>query len=380
MNHVYTIILAGGSGTRFWPASRKRNPKQLLNLSSETARSLIGSTFNRVEPVSGKDRTYVATGEHLVEATKAHLPELGAEAFLAEPVARNTAPCIGWATRIIERRDPNALVVVIPSDQHVTDRPGFHSAVNEALRSASTGIITTIGITPTRPETGYGYIEVGDKVQVDRAHAKGTPVGDVESATLSRTSRVVRFVEKPNLERAQQYQASGRFLWNSGMFFFRAKDMSDAIRTHVPELAAGLDEIDAAARTGESAERDATRRIFPTLPAVSIDVGVLEKQARLNVVEAEFGWSDLGSFASIWEHASTDERGNAASAEAVLVDSANNLVFSQSNQKRVIALLGVQDLCVVETDDALLVMPRDRAQDVRAVVDALASKGRQDLL
>jgi mannose-1-phosphate guanylyltransferase len=373
MNHVYTIILAGGSGTRFWPASRKRNPKQLLNLSTETPRSLIGSTFTRVEPLSDRDHVYVATGEHLVEATRAHLPELATESFLAEPVPRNTAPCIGWATRVIERRDPDALVVVIPSDQHVTNRDGFLSAVAEALESAATGVITTIGITPTRPETGYGYIEIGEKVDAKPAATPGT-------VDLGRTSRVARFVEKPNLERAREYQASGRFLWNSGMFFFRAKDMSEAIRTHVPTLASGLDEIDAAARLGKDAELETTRRVFPTLPAVSIDVGVLEKQSRLNVVEAEFGWSDLGSFASIWEHAPTDDHGNAAPKEAVLVDSTDNLVYSQATRGRVIALLGVRDLCIVETDDALLVMPRDRAQDVRAVVDLLASKGRKDLL
>jgi mannose-1-phosphate guanylyltransferase len=164
------------------------------------------------------------------------------------------------------------------------------------------------------------------------------------------------------------------------MFFYRAKDMTDAIRKHVPLIAQGLDEIDAAAKLGPAIELEATRRIFPTLPSVSIDVGVLEKQTTLNVVQAEFGWNDLGSFASIWEHGATDAQGNVAPTDAVLVDARNNLVYAQSTQKRVIALLGVSDLCVVETDDACLIMPRERAQDVRAIVDAIAAQGRKDLL
>jgi mannose-1-phosphate guanylyltransferase len=332
MNHVYAIILAGGSGTRFWPASRKRQPKQLLPLSTETERSLIGSTLSRISSICAPSQVYVATGEHLVDETRRHLPELPNDAFLAEPTPRNTAPCIGWATRIIERRDPQAVVFVIPSDQLVTVRSAFEQAVHDALRSASTGVITTIGLTPTRPETGYGYIEIGE-----------TLTGDV--------SRVSRFVEKPNLERAKEYQASGR-----------------------------LDEIDAAAKQGAAVELEATRRIFPTLPSVSIDVGVLEKEPTLNVVRAEFGWNDLGSFASIWENSKTDAQGNSAPDNTVLVDSTNNLVFSQGKQKRLTALLGVSDLCIVETDDAVLVMPRDRAQDVRAIVDALAAQGRKDLL
>lgn len=363
MNSVYAVILAGGSGTRFWPASRKSKPKQLLALTNEEQRSLIGTTLDRLTPLVPNDRIYVATGTHLVDATRTQLPSLPASAFLAEPTPRNTAPCIGWATRVIARRDPNATILVVPSDQHVIDEAGFADAVQDAIASARTGTITTIGIVPTRPETGYGYIEVGADV---------TP----------HVSRVARFVEKPGLEQAEAYLQSGRFLWNSGMFFYQADTMNAAVARHLPLLAAGLDAIDAAATDGPEVEHNALQRVFPNLPNVSIDCGVLERETTLNVVRAEFGWSDLGSFASVWEHRAKDDRGNAAPSDAVLVEADRNLVFDArtTTQRNVVTLLGTEDLCVVLTDDAVLVMPRNRAQDVRAIVDRLNATGRKDLL
>jgi mannose-1-phosphate guanylyltransferase len=334
-----------------------------LALADDTGRSLIAATLERLTPLLPLDHIYIATGASLVQATRAELPSLPESAFLAEPAARNTAPCIGWATRVIARRDPDATVLVIPSDQHVERPRDFGQAVAHALESANGGAITTIGIEPTRPETGYGYIEVGDPVS---KHA----------------SRVARFVEKPNRTLAETYLASGRFLWNSGMFFYRASVMTRAIAQHLPELAAGLDTIDEAASRGSDAERETLARVFPTLPSISIDCGVIEREASLHVVRADFGWSDLGSFASVWEHRHKDERENAVPPGSLLVDAERNLVYSADagQERRVVALLGVQDLCVVMTDDAVLVMPRDRAQDVRAIVDQLKSSGRHDLL
>lgn len=363
MNSVYAVILAGGSGTRFWPASRKNQPKQLLALTQDEHQSLIASTLERLAPIVPYDRVYIATGRHLVDATRAELPMLPATAFLAEPVPRNTAPCIGWATRVIARRDPNATILIVPSDQHVTDQRGFADAVEIAIASAQTGAITTIGLEPARPETGYGYIEVGSNV-------------------APHVSRVARFVEKPGRKQAEEYLKSERFLWNSGMFFYRADAMNAAIVRHLPELSLGLDAIDVAATKGSDVELEALQRIFPTLPSISIDFGVLEHESTLNVVRADFGWSDLGSFASVWEHRDRDERGNAVSADTILVDADRNLVFDARSAKtqRVVSLLGTQDLCVILTDDAMLVMPRERAQDVRAVVDRLKATGREDLL
>ncbi|HEY5955709.1 MAG TPA: mannose-1-phosphate guanylyltransferase, partial [Polyangiaceae bacterium] len=362
MNATYAVILAGGSGTRFWPASRVARPKQLLALGGDTDKSLIATTLERLLPVVPRDNVYIATGEHLVQATRAELPDLAPRAFLAEPTPRNTAACIGWATHVIARRDPNALVLVIPSDQHVTDPAGFAAAVNVALGSANTGVITTIGIQPTRPETGYGYIEVGEAIS-------------------DRVSRIARFVEKPDHERAKAYVESGRFLWNSGMFFYRAATMKDAIARHLPELARGLEQIDSAAAAGASVETETLRRLFPTFQKVSIDVGVLERESTLNVVRAEFGWSDLGSFASVWEHCKKDQRGNAAPTGTLFVDADNNLVFdARSEQRRsTVAVLGVREHCLVLTDDATLLMPLERAQDVRSIVDALHASERSHL-
>jgi mannose-1-phosphate guanylyltransferase len=358
---VHALILAGGAGTRFWPASRSLRPKQLLPLVGHDP--LILQTAQRVLPLVGWDRLHVATGKHLVEQTAAVLPELQLSNTLVEPVPRNTAPCIGWAAARIARTDPDAVLMVLPSDHHVRDVPGFIRAIEVAVAKAASGTITTIGIKPTHPETGYGYIEVdGETVGQDVCMAK-------------------RFVEKPNRARAEEFVAGGRHLWNAGMFFFRVRDMLAAIRHHLPALAEGLDAIDAAARAGE--EDAAVERLFATLPSISIDHGVMDHLAEFAVVPGDFGWSDVGSFQSAWELADKDERGNVAPAHAVLVDAQRNLVMDLraegESSGRVIALVGVEDLVVVETSDAVLVVPRARAQDVKDVVAALKARGESKL-
>ena len=357
---VYAVIMAGGAGTRFWPASRETRPKQLLPLAGETGgESLLAATVRRIAPLVPPERVYIATGTKLVEATARDLPRVPRANLLAEPVARNTAPCIGWATATIARVNPEAIVMVLPSDHFITDEEGFRAVLAKALAGARAGYMTTIGVVPTRPETGYGYVEVGAALEE------------------SGISEVARFVEKPDRARAEGYVAGGKHLWNAGMFFFRAKDMIDAIRSYLPELADGLARIDAAAARGDEAGELAAA--FPGLPSISIDHGVMEKAKRLAVVPGSFGWNDVGSWESAWELAPKDAAGNALPAGAIAVEATGNLVrdltSTADKAKRVYALVGVSDLVVVETDDAVLVMSRERAQDVKAVVQELKKRG-----
>jgi mannose-1-phosphate guanylyltransferase len=358
MPQVHAVILAGGSGTRFWPASRRHTPKQLLPLAGRSDEPLIAATVRRIEPLVPAERVWISTGTSLVDATIAALPRVSRGHVIAEPVARNTAPCIGWASATIARTDPDAIVAVLPADHFIGNEPAFREALATAIRAAEEGYIATIGIVPTRPETGYGYIEVG-------------------AAVTPGVHQVTQFIEKPTRERAEALLAAGKYLWNGGMFFFRASVMKAAIAEHLPALAAGLDRIDEAAARGEEAR--VLAEIFPTLPSISVDHGVMEKAKRIAVVPGDFGWNDVGSWQVTWEMSEKDKDGNALPAGSVTVDAKNNLVRDLTSAARTApkrwALIGVSDLVVVETDDAVLVVPRERAQDVRAVVDALAKRG-----
>ncbi|HEY6078458.1 MAG TPA: mannose-1-phosphate guanylyltransferase [Polyangiaceae bacterium] len=358
MRHVYTLVLAGGSGTRFWPASRKTRPKQVLGMGPDPSRSLIAHTLRRVEALCHPEQMLVATGEALIDVTREALPELGPEAFIAEPIARNTAPCIAWGAQVIARRDPEAVVMVLPSDHHIADEAEFQRILRRALESAASGVITTVGIRPTRPETGYGYIEAEEEQAPGVLAAK-------------------RFVEKPDRETAQRYVESGKYFWNSGMFFFRAADMLRAVEQHLPEVHQGLALMAEALGRGEQAERDATRQAFSMMPSISIDHGIMEKVSPLAVVPGSFGWSDLGSWHTIWELGKRDPADNVGPDDALFVDAHRNLIedLRVNKTKRTVALLGVSDLCVVETEDAVLIMPRERAQDVRSIVEELARRG-----
>jgi mannose-1-phosphate guanylyltransferase len=371
LSDAYAIILAGGSGTRFWPASRKALPKQLLPLGSSGDLTLIAETVRRILPIVPRERILIATGADLVEASRRTLPELPASAFLGEPLPRNTAPCIAWAASIVARRDPEAVAMVLPSDHRIADEASFLRIVETALDSARAGAITTIGIEATRPDTGYGYIELGDPV------SRESPSGDF-AASLRRAKR---FVEKPNAALAKEYIESGRHVWNGGMFFFRAQQMLDEIARHLPELGAGIARIEAAAREGSDRERVVTKEVFSSLASVSIDVGLMEKLEVIHVVPGSFGWSDLGSWESAWDLAEKDQEGNATNARIVTVDARNNLLLDLRREKKgLMAIVGLHDMCVVQTDDALLVIPRSRSQDVRAIVAELERRGERDEL
>jgi mannose-1-phosphate guanylyltransferase len=347
MSKVYAVIMAGGAGTRFWPASRALRPKQLLPLSGGAP--LLAETVRRLAPLVTEDRVIVVTGEHLAEGTSQAVPGVPKDQILKEPAPRNTAPCIAWANAVVNRLDPEAVVAVLPSDHFIGDEPAFRKVLEQAIASARGGRVTTIGIVPTRPETGYGYIELGDEL--------GNGV-----------RKVARFVEKPNRETAEKFLAGKRHLWNAGMFFFRVKDMSALVAKHLPDLAAGIAKIDA--------DAGALASVFPTLPSISIDHGVMEQADDLAVVPGDFGWNDIGSWESAWELGSKDLDGNALEANTVAVDAKNNLVRS----KKLVAIVGVNDLVVVDTEDALLVMPRDRAQDVRLVIEELKKRNAKEVL
>lgn len=358
---AYAVILAGGAGTRFWPASRAARPKQLLPLVSSDP--MLVETARRVDAITGADHVMIATGAHLAEPTRALFHGMPREHVLIEPVPRNTAPCIGWAAARVARRDPEAVLIVLPSDHHIADVPRYHAVLREAIASAERGLITTIGIKPTHPETGYGYIELQGGADLSTPKAQ----------------RAIRFIEKPDKARAEELIAGGRHLWNAGMFIFRATDMLAAIRAHLPALARGLDAIDEGARRGD--EDAVVAEVFPSMPSISIDHGVMDHVRELAVVPGDFGWSDVGSFQSAWELSAKDEHGNHGPEGAVFIGARGSHVVDLRSRKdhKVIAIVGADDLVVVETDDALLVVPRARAQDVKLVVDRLKASGRSSL-
>lgn len=384
MTRAFTIVMAGGSGTRFWPLSRADRPKQLLPLAGGDE-PLLTATVRRALRVSAKEDVLVVTSERLAAATRAAVPSLPAENVLAEPVGRNTAPCIGWAASRVARIDPSAVCAVLPADHHIADEDEYARVLSLALETAADGDIVTVGIRPSRAETGYGYIEMGEPLGAERrdgmptpAEAAGAGVGSPSRSGATHVHsesahRCRRFVEKPNRQRAEQFLAAGTFLWNSGMFFFRAQTMLDAIRAHLPGLGATLDRLLAAS---EGEEEAILREVYPTLPDVSIDHGVMEKVRDVAVVPADFGWSDLGGFAAAWELAPRDDEQNSAPEGALLVDASG--CFVRAPAGKVVALLGVRDLVVVDTEDALLVVPRERAQEVKKIVDALKKRGDEE--
>ncbi len=356
MKHTYAVIMAGGVGSRFWPSSRAASPKQLLDLTG-CGSTMIASTVSRLQPDIPPERVIVVTGQVTLDAVAAALPMVPRENILAEPTGRNTAPCIGWAAVHVRQRDPEGVLAVMPSDHLVADTKRFLSSVRTAVETARDGAMVTFGITPDHPETGFGYIEMGDEM-VDGVRG------------------VVRFVEKPDLETAERYLAAGNFTWNSGMFFFSAEKILSEIGRQMPELKSGLDEIDAALTAGK--EEEVLQRVFPSLPSESIDYGIMEGAAGIRCVPVDFGWSDLGSWGAAYELSAKDESGSAVDADVVTVDMKNCLV--RAPKDKLVAMVGVEDLIVVDTGDSLLVCRRERAQDVKKIVDELKARDRRDLL
>jgi mannose-1-phosphate guanylyltransferase len=358
---MYAVIMAGGSGTRFWPLSRRLRPKQFLAIGTE--QPLIDETAARLAPLVPMERVRVVAGAHHADAIRSLLPALPADGLLIEPCARNTAPCVGLAAIHLFKEDPEAVMAVLPADHHIGDAAGFRRLMAAAAERARAGEIVTLGIRPTRPETGYGYIHY------DRSDTQLTSDG-VEICAVN------RFVEKPPRAVAERYLEHGGYLWNSGMFFFTARRILDDIARLLPQLSAALERIGAAIGTPDY---DAVlAENFAALESVSIDYGVMEHAERVRVVPADIGWNDVGHWAALADFAEADAQGNVVDGASVLIDARNLVVHAEPG--RMVAAIGVDNLVIVATDDAVLVCPRDRAQDVRRVVAELKKSGRETLL
>jgi len=363
------VILAGGSGTRFWPRSRRAHAKQVLALDGE--RSMIQQTVERLKPLAGLDKTWIITNEYLSHEIADQLPGLPAAQIVQEPVARNTAPACGLAAFLIERENPDAVLGVFPSDHVIADEPRFLKALQKGIAVAAAGEnIVVLGIEPFRAETGYGYIETGDLTKDDQA------------------LHVRRFIEKPNQNRAEEFVAAGNYYWNSGMFLWSARTLANAVREHVPETAPLLEAIAAAWGTPQFDE--VFRAEYPKCENISVDYAVLEPRSakgehlsNLYCIPAEFNWNDLGSWASLYEYQVEtrlrgDAEGNVADTTGhISIEASDNYIFSP---RKFVALVGVENLVIVDTEDALLIAHRDHSQDVGKIVKELSITGRNELI
>jgi mannose-1-phosphate guanylyltransferase/mannose-6-phosphate isomerase len=347
------LILAGGSGTRFWPLSRKSNPKQLLALEGE--RSLLRETVERLRPLVEPEDVWVCTTAALAERVRQDLPEVPPGQILAEPQGRNTAPAIGWSIRSMPEEARRGVVAVLPADHRMGDPAAFRETLERAGRVVEReDRVMTLGVVPRWAETGYGYLELEPEIG---------PEG---------VRRVRRFVEKPSPENAARFVAAGNYLWNAGIFLFRGTTLLAILERLQPELAQGLEEI---ANVSDSPERLA--ELYGRLPSDSIDYAVMEKLDGISTLPLDCGWSDLGSWEALDEVLPRDEAGNTGRGDRLAVDAHGNLLFADAGT---IAVLGVEGLVVVRTGDAVLVCPKSRSQEVKKLVSELAARGREDLL
>ncbi|MEW5705281.1 MAG: mannose-1-phosphate guanylyltransferase/mannose-6-phosphate isomerase [Actinomycetota bacterium] len=363
LKNLYGVILAGGSGTRFWPLSREMSPKQLLKVFG--TESLIWHTIKRILPLVPQEQVYIVSNSKLAVEIRTNLIT-GKEPFdkvgyLVEPEARNTAPAIGLAALHIESINPDAVMFVLPSDHIIGNPEDFLSSLKHAASLAQAGYLVTLGLKPTRPETGFGYIKVGDPL--------------AEHSTAHPAYIVDRFVEKPDKETAEQYLQSGEYFWNSGMFIFKAKTILDEIKRLMPGLHNTLLRFKELSLDEWGSEK--AKDIFCEAESTSIDYGILEKSSNVAVIPVDLDWSDVGSLTAIGDFLEKDEAGNVIVGNVIDAESKNSIIYGED---RLVATLGLEDMIVIDTHDATLVCPRNRAQDVRKIVDVLKAKNAEEYL
>jgi mannose-1-phosphate guanylyltransferase/mannose-6-phosphate isomerase len=351
---LYPVIMAGGSGTRFWPLSRHLFPKQLLRIGGNE--TLIQQTMRRVSGCAEPAHVLISTNDAQAELIKGQLADWKDDIkdnFVLEPEGRNTAPAIALAAIEVLSRDPDGLMLVVPADHVGTGQREFEAAVKLASHLAADGYLVTFGIKPIRPETGYGYIKPNRRVVLGK-HGR------------LRGYRVQKFVEKPNAARARQYLEAGNYFWNSGMFVWRAATILDEIRLHQPSLGNAMDRMMDMKMAGKT--RQVIDEVYRRVPSVSIDNGVMEQSSKAAVVPVSFTWSDVGSWGSLDEVAAKNKTGNVVTGRVIDVGSTDSIVYAD---RRVVATIGLKDMVVVDTPDATLVCPKSRAQDVKKVVEIL---------
>jgi mannose-1-phosphate guanylyltransferase len=356
---MYAVIMAGGKGTRFWPLSRERRPKHLLSITGE--KSIIKYTVERITPLVPEGNIMIVTGESHSDEIKKELTNLPEENIIVEPVGRNTAPCIGLAAFSIKKKNPDAVMVVLPADHLIGDEKTFISVLSDAADIARKGdYLVTVGIQPTKPETGYGYIERGNAFDTEGNSA----IYNVQS-----------FREKPDLATAETFFKNGHFYWNSGMFIWKVSTLLQSIEKFLPDLYQDLLRIEKS--LGTDREHDVVTEVYSDITPISIDYGIMEEAKNVLMIPGDFAWSDVGSWDVLWEVLDKDEKGNVVKGTVLSIDTADSLVFGSD---KLITLVGVKDLIVVETGDALLICDKNASQDVKKLVEKLEQENMKEYL
>jgi mannose-1-phosphate guanylyltransferase len=356
----YVVIMAGGSGERFWPLSRMARPKQLLKLTSATS-MMIEEAIDRITPIVPLENILIITSERLQAPIREALPHLPPDNVIAEPAKRNTAPCLALGAAVIRTRtqSSDACMAVLTADHFIGDADAFRRDVSKALEFARTNdALVTMGIRPTRAETGYGYIEVS---------GGGHDAHDIVPVTS--------FKEKPDAATAADYVASGRYLWNSGMFFWSVTSLEKAMNNCLPEVGASIGPM-----TSTLTSNGSIAGSFAALPDISIDYGVMERANNVYVIPASFPWDDVGSWDALPRMQPQDDAGNVIQGNVIVVDARNNVIVNASSREHVLTTVGMHDHVVVITDDATMICPKDRAQDVKKIVTTLRAKGLEHVL